>query len=94
MPHIIAGDNLDLPLVGSFLKSSGAIYIRREWGDDQLYKTILEEYTSQLFARGSKNSRKKKSPLLTPRDLVNFQCFVEGTRSRLGMRTIFLLFQK
>ncbi|KAI8150346.1 acyltransferase-domain-containing protein [Fennellomyces sp. T-0311] len=67
IPHIIAGDNLDLPLLGPILKSSGAVYIRREWGDDQLYKTVLEEYISQLFARG-----------------INFQCFVEGTRSRLG----------
>ncbi|KAI8098984.1 putative acyltransferase [Halteromyces radiatus] len=67
IPHIVAGDNLDLPIVGSVLKNAGAFYIRREWGDDLLYKTILEEYTVTLLSEG-----------------MNFECFVEGTRSRLG----------
>ncbi|KAG2210014.1 hypothetical protein INT47_003450 [Mucor saturninus] len=67
IPHIIAGDNLDLPLIGKILKSSGAVYIRREWGNDIMYKTILEEYVATILAEG-----------------LNFECFVEGTRSRLG----------
>ncbi|KAG1520109.1 hypothetical protein G6F52_007976 [Rhizopus delemar] len=67
IPHIIAGDNLDLPVVGKILKSSGAVWIRREWGGDELYKTILEEYMIALLSNG-----------------FNLECFVEGTRSRLG----------
>ncbi|CAO0792927.1 unnamed protein product [Mucor circinelloides] len=67
IPHIVAGDNLDMPVVGKLLKSSGAIFIRREWGNDELYKTVLEEYMATLLAEG-----------------MNFECFVEGTRSRLG----------
>ncbi|ORX51323.1 acyltransferase-domain-containing protein, partial [Hesseltinella vesiculosa] len=67
IPHIVAGDNLDMPVVGTVLKNAGAFYIRREWGDDLLYKTILEEYTVKLLSEG-----------------MNFECFVEGTRSRLG----------
>ncbi|KAI8886316.1 putative acyltransferase [Backusella circina FSU 941] len=67
IPHIIAGDNLDMPVVGKLLKNAGAVYIRREWGGDKLYKTILEEYIATLLAEG-----------------MNFECFVEGTRSRLG----------
>ncbi|GAA5798730.1 glycerol-3-phosphate acyltransferase [Helicostylum pulchrum] len=67
IPHIVAGDNLDMPVLGKLLKSSGAVFIRREWGNDELYKTILEEYISTILAEG-----------------MNFECFVEGTRSRLG----------
>ncbi|KAI8371392.1 uncharacterized protein BYT42DRAFT_622292 [Radiomyces spectabilis] len=67
IPHIVAGDNLNLPIVGKILKGCGAFYIRREWGDDVLYKTILEEYVATLLSQG-----------------MNFECFVEGTRSRLG----------
>ncbi|CDH56283.1 glycerol-3-phosphate acyltransferase protein [Lichtheimia corymbifera JMRC:FSU:9682] len=67
MPHIIAGENMDIPVLGSLLKAVGAVYIRREWGNDVMYKTILDEYISVLLSRG-----------------MNFQCFVEGTRSRLG----------
>ncbi|KAI9365062.1 hypothetical protein BD770DRAFT_433317 [Pilaira anomala] len=67
IPHIVAGDNLDMPILGKILKSSGAVFIRREWGNDELYKTILDEYISTVLAEG-----------------MNFECFVEGTRSRLG----------
>ncbi|KAI9486051.1 MAG: glycerol-3-phosphate acyltransferase [Benjaminiella poitrasii] len=67
IPHIVAGDNLDMPIVGKLLKSSGAVFIRREWGNDELYKTVLEEYMATLLNQG-----------------INFECFVEGTRSRLG----------
>jgi glycerol-3-phosphate O-acyltransferase len=55
VPHIIAGDNLDMPVVGKLLKNAGAVYIRREWGGDKLYKTILEEYIATLLAEGSKS---------------------------------------
>ncbi|KAI8385656.1 hypothetical protein BD560DRAFT_383998 [Blakeslea trispora] len=67
IPHVVAGDNLDMPVVGRLLKSAGAVYIRREWGGDELYKTVLEEYMATLLSEG-----------------INFECFVEGTRSRLG----------
>jgi len=67
IPHIVAGDNLDMPVIGPLLRGSGAFFIRREWGDDLLYKTIVEEYIATLLAGG-----------------YNIECFVEGTRSRLG----------
>jgi glycerol-3-phosphate O-acyltransferase len=44
LPHIAAGDNLNMPIVGTLLKMSGAFFIRRVWGDDLLYNTIMREY--------------------------------------------------
>ncbi|CAO3594415.1 unnamed protein product [Absidia cylindrospora] len=67
IPHIAAGQNLDMPIVGNILRNAGAFFIRREWGDDLLYKTIMEEYLATLLSEG-----------------MNIECFVEGTRSRLG----------
>ncbi|KAI7887357.1 putative acyltransferase [Lichtheimia hyalospora FSU 10163] len=67
VPHIVAGENLDLPLLGPFLKSCGAFFIKREWGGNGLYKTIMEEYITTLLLEG-----------------MNLECFIEGTRSRLG----------
>lgn len=43
-----------MPIVGKLLKACGAVYIRREWGNDELYKTILEEYIVTLLNEGSK----------------------------------------
>lgn len=54
IPHIVAGDNLDMPVIGKLLKSSGAVFIRREWGNDEMYKTVLEEYMATLLSEGSK----------------------------------------
>ncbi|KAJ3110248.1 hypothetical protein HDU96_006773 [Phlyctochytrium bullatum] len=52
LPHIAAGDNLNLPVVGSLLKHSGAFFIRRVWGDDAMYTTIMREYIELLLNRG------------------------------------------
>ncbi|KAJ3104187.1 hypothetical protein HDU97_009442 [Phlyctochytrium planicorne] len=52
LPHIAAGDNLNLPVVGSLLKHSGAFFIRRQWGDDAMYTTIMREYIELLLRRG------------------------------------------
>ncbi|KAI8842555.1 hypothetical protein BC829DRAFT_364240 [Chytridium lagenaria] len=52
LPHIAAGDNLNLPVVGSMLKHSGAFFIRRQWGDDSMYTTIMREYIELLLTRG------------------------------------------
>jgi glycerol-3-phosphate O-acyltransferase len=43
-----------MPVVGPILQNAGAFFIRREWGDDLLYKTVMEEYLSTLLSEGSK----------------------------------------
>jgi glycerol-3-phosphate O-acyltransferase len=50
-PHIAAGVNLNLPLLGSLLRRGGAFFLRRSFSDS-LYSTVFREYMSQLFARG------------------------------------------
>ncbi|KND00860.1 uncharacterized protein SPPG_03964 [Spizellomyces punctatus DAOM BR117] len=52
LPHIAAGDNLNIPGVGWFLKHGGAFFIRRQWGDDVLYNTLMREYIELLLQRG------------------------------------------
>ena len=50
-PHIAAGVNLNLPLVGSLLRRGGAFFLRRSF-NSALYATIFSEYLSALLARG------------------------------------------
>ncbi|KAJ3150380.1 hypothetical protein HDU89_003160 [Geranomyces variabilis] len=52
LPHIAAGDNLNMPVVGSILKAGGAFFIRRQWGDDVLYNVLMKEYIELLLTRG------------------------------------------
>jgi len=51
-PHIAAGINLNLPLVGSFLRACGAFYIRRSFKDNPLYGAVFNEYLHANFVRG------------------------------------------
>ena len=51
-PHIVAGINLDLPVIGSLLRRGGAFFIRRSIRGSALYSTVLSEYVAQLVAGG------------------------------------------
>lgn len=48
IPRIAAGDNMDLPIVGTFLRANGSFFMRRSWGNDVLYKCILSAYVHEL----------------------------------------------
>jgi glycerol-3-phosphate O-acyltransferase len=48
LPHIAAGDNLNLPGIGSLLSYNGAFFIRRQWGDDKLYVAVMKEYSKAV----------------------------------------------
>ncbi|MFC3195313.1 glycerol-3-phosphate 1-O-acyltransferase PlsB [Marinicella sediminis] len=50
-PHIAAGINLNLPIVGRILRGSGAFFLRRSF-NSVLYSTIFSEYLSSLIAHG------------------------------------------
>jgi glycerol-3-phosphate O-acyltransferase len=51
VPHIAAGVNLNLPLIGPLLRRGGAFFLRRSFSDP-FYSTVFREYMSQLIARG------------------------------------------
>ncbi|KAF1919749.1 glycerol-3-phosphate acyltransferase, partial [Ampelomyces quisqualis] len=52
LPTVIAGDNLNFPVVGSFLQHAGAMWIRRSFGNDQLYITLVQAYIDTLLQTG------------------------------------------
>ncbi|KAL9633875.1 MAG: hypothetical protein Q9164_004428 [Protoblastenia rupestris] len=52
LPTVVAGDNLNFPVVGSFLQHAGAMWIRRSFGDDILYTTLVQSYIDTLLQNG------------------------------------------
>lgn len=52
VPHIAAGSNLNLPLVGSILRRSGAFFLRRKIKGEQLYAAVFQEYVHLMIERG------------------------------------------
>jgi len=68
-PAIAAGENLNLPMVGSLLRRNGAFYIRRSFSgeESELYSAVVSVYLEGLLRRGA-----------------NVKFFSEGGRSRSG----------
>lgn len=73
LPVVVAGDNLNFPLVGSFLQHAGAFYIRRAFGDDALYTTLVQTYIDTLLQGGFnfecfiEGGRSRTGKLLSPK---------------------------
>ena len=52
VPHIAAGLNLNLPIVGRFLRKGGAFFIRRSFRGNALYTVVFMKYLAAMMARG------------------------------------------
>ncbi len=52
IPHIAAGINLDLPVIGRLLRKCGAFFIRRSFRGSSLYTVVFTSYMAAMIARG------------------------------------------
>lgn len=72
-PHIAAGVNLNLPVVGPILRRGGAFFMRRSFRNNPLYSAMFYEYLSMLLAKGVaieyfiEGGRSRTGRLLAPR---------------------------
>jgi glycerol-3-phosphate O-acyltransferase len=46
-PHIAAGVNLNLPVVGPILRRGGAFFLRRSFKSNALYSAVFSEYVAR-----------------------------------------------
>jgi glycerol-3-phosphate O-acyltransferase len=73
IPHIAAGINLNLPIVGAVLRRGGAFFMRRSFRDDPLYAAVFMKYLGSNLARGVpieyfiEGTRSRTGRLLEPR---------------------------
>ena len=51
-PHIAAGINLNMPVIGSLLRRGGAFFMRRTFKGNPLYTSVFNEYMHTLFTKG------------------------------------------
>ncbi|MFO8044976.1 MAG: glycerol-3-phosphate 1-O-acyltransferase PlsB [Halomonas sp.] len=51
-PHIAAGRNLDMPLIGPLLRRGGAFFMRRTFRGNRLYAAVFNAYLHRLISRG------------------------------------------
>ena len=51
-PHIAAGINLNMPVVGSILRRGGAFFMRRSFKGNRLYAAVFNEYMHTIITKG------------------------------------------
>ncbi len=51
-PHIAAGINLKMPVVGGLLRRAGAFFMHRSFRGDALYQAVFDEYLHQMIIKG------------------------------------------
>ncbi|MBT8099418.1 MAG: glycerol-3-phosphate 1-O-acyltransferase PlsB [Gammaproteobacteria bacterium] len=52
LPHIAAGINLNMPIVGPILRRGGAFFLRRSFRGNRLYAAVFDAYLHQILVRG------------------------------------------
>jgi glycerol-3-phosphate O-acyltransferase len=73
VPHVAAGINLNLPVIGRFLRMGGAFFLRRTFKGDALYAVVFAKYLGFMMARGHQleyfieGGRSRTGRLLAPR---------------------------
>jgi glycerol-3-phosphate O-acyltransferase len=73
VPHIAAGVNLNMPVIGRFLRKGGAFFIRRTLKGNALYSVVFTRYLGVMMARGHpleyfiEGGRSRTGRLLSPR---------------------------
>jgi glycerol-3-phosphate O-acyltransferase len=73
VPHVAAGINLNLPVIGRFLRKGGAFFLRRSFKGDALYAVVFAKYLGIMMARGHsleyfiEGGRSRTGRLLSPR---------------------------
>jgi len=73
LPHVAAGINLNLPVVGGILRRGGAFFLRRSFKGNRLYATVFDAYLNQVLVRGHsieyfiEGGRSRTGRLLSPK---------------------------
>lgn len=52
VPHVAAGVNLNVPVLGRFIRKGGGFYIRRSFKGNTLYTMVFMKYLGLMMARG------------------------------------------
>jgi len=103
IPHIGAGVNLNLPVIGPILRRGSAFFLRRTFKGDPLYSTVFREYISQLFMRGVsleyfiEGGRSRTGRLLQPRGgmlSMTLRSFLRESRRPVVFQPVYIGYEK
>ena len=103
VPHIAAGVNLNLPVIGPILRRGGAFFMRRSFTGNPVYSTIFKEYMTQLIDRGVaieyfiEGGRSRTGRLLSPRVgllSMTIRAFLRAPRRPVLFQPVYIGYEK
>lgn len=103
VPHIAAGVNLNLPVIGPFLRRGGAFFLRRSFKGNALYSVVFNEYVAQLIDRGVpmeyfiEGGRSRTGRLLAPRAgmlVMTVRAFLRAPRRPVLFQPVYIGYEK
>lgn len=102
-PHIAAGINLNLPVVGTILRRGGAFFMRRSFKDNPLYATVFNEYIHVMLTRGYpveyfvEGGRSRSGRMLSPRPgmlKMTVESFVRDSHKPIALVPVYIGYEK
>lgn len=73
LPHVAAGINLNMPVVGGILRRGGAFFLRRSFKGNRLYAAVFDTYIHEILVKGHsmeyfiEGGRSRTGRLLAPK---------------------------
>ncbi len=102
-PHIVAGVNLNMPVIGPLLRKGGAFFIRRSIRGSALYSTVLSEYVALLVGEGFsleyfiEGGRSRTGRLLQPKSgmlAMTVRGFLRAPRRPVVFQPVYFGYEK
>ncbi len=102
-PHIAAGVNLNLPLVGPLLRRGGAFFLRRSFKSNALYSTVFSEYVATLVQGGVsieyfiEGGRSRTGRLLSPKAgmlAMTVRAYLRQPRKPVMFQPVYIGYEK
>ncbi len=103
IPHVAAGINLNLPIVGRILRRGGAFFLRRTFKGNRLYAAVFDAYLHQVIRRGNsmeyfiEGGRSRTGRLLEPKGGMlgmTVHSFVKDSRRPIVFVPVYFGYEK
>ncbi|WNW11360.1 glycerol-3-phosphate 1-O-acyltransferase PlsB [Pseudomonas sp. DTU_2021_1001937_2_SI_NGA_ILE_001] len=102
-PHIAAGINLNMPVVGGLLRRGGAFFMRRSFKGNPLYSAVFNEYLNTLCSKGFpveyfvEGGRSRTGRMLQPKTgmlAITLRSFLRNSRRPLVFVPVYIGYER